>query len=126
MKTRSVPAAQLQVASGGVLLGRLAQLTLNGYRVLLSPLILVAAGPACRFEPTCSAYAHEAIGRFGLLRGSWLALRRLARCRPGGGWGYDPVVARCPTGEPRPTTTRTASSVKADGSLVGELGEGSG
>ena len=45
----------------------------------------------CRFQPTCSCYAIEALTRHGALRGSWLALRRLARCHPFGGAGFDPV-----------------------------------
>ncbi len=47
--------------------------------------------PACRFEPSCSRYAYTAIERHGALRGTWLAARRLARCQPWGGSGYDPV-----------------------------------
>ena len=46
---------------------------------------------ACRFEPTCSHYAYEAIDRHGAFRGGRLAIRRLSRCRPGGGSGFDPV-----------------------------------
>jgi putative membrane protein insertion efficiency factor len=61
------------------------------YRWLISPLLLATAGPACRFEPTCSEYAHQALATFGLGRGLYLTLRRLSRCRPMGGWGYDPV-----------------------------------
>ena len=57
------------------------------YQRLLSP----AFGVACRYEPSCSHYAHEAIERHGARRGLALAARRLARCRPGGGNGYDPV-----------------------------------
>lgn len=57
------------------------------YQVAISP----AIGPACRFEPTCSRYAYEAIERHGLGRGLWLGVRRLVRCRPGGSSGYDPV-----------------------------------
>jgi len=46
---------------------------------------------SCRFQPTCSQYAHVAIERYGAARGGWLALKRLGRCRPFGGQGWDPV-----------------------------------
>lgn len=59
------------------------------YRAAVSPLL----PPACRYTPTCSRYAEEAIGRFGPARGAWLALRRLLRCHPWGGRGWDPVPA---------------------------------
>jgi putative membrane protein insertion efficiency factor len=61
------------------------------YRAVVSPLITSSIGPACRFEPTCSVYAREAIHRHGIIAGGWLATGRLARCRPAGGWGHDPV-----------------------------------
>ena len=57
------------------------------YRFGISPLI----GPHCRFRPTCSSYAVTALRRFGPLRGSWLAARRLACCHPWHPGGYDPV-----------------------------------
>ena len=57
------------------------------YRRLVSPWV----GPACRYLPTCSQYASEAVERYGIARGGWMALRRLLRCRPFGGSGYDPV-----------------------------------
>jgi putative membrane protein insertion efficiency factor len=47
--------------------------------------------PSCRYTPTCSAYAQEAIEKYGAAKGAWLALRRLLRCHPFGGKGYDPV-----------------------------------
>ncbi|MDF1701669.1 MAG: membrane protein insertion efficiency factor YidD [Planctomycetota bacterium] len=62
-------------------------LLLRGYQAVLSPLIPAA----CRFEPTCSQYAVEAITRHGPLRGLWLTAGRLLRCRPGGGGGHDPI-----------------------------------
>ena len=63
---------------------------LSVYKILLSPLF---AG-SCRFLPSCSEYAREAVLRFGAVRGSMLALRRLARCHPLGSHGFDPVPAR--------------------------------
>lgn len=57
------------------------------YRGLVSPVL----PGSCRFQPTCSAYALEAVRRFGALRGGFLAARRLARCHPWGGFGCDPV-----------------------------------
>jgi len=48
-------------------------------------------GPSCRYLPTCSAYAIEALERHGAIRGGWLAVKRLLRCHPWGGHGYDPV-----------------------------------
>ena len=60
---------------------------LRAYKAWISPLL----PPACRYEPSCSRYAMEAIDRHGLRRGGWLALGRLGRCNPWGGSGYDPV-----------------------------------
>ncbi|MEW5908208.1 MAG: membrane protein insertion efficiency factor YidD [Thermodesulfobacteriota bacterium] len=57
------------------------------YQYTLSPVL----GPACRFYPSCSSYAHEAISRFGVLSGSILALKRILRCHPFSSGGFDPV-----------------------------------
>jgi hypothetical protein len=73
---------------------------LRAYRYAISP----ALGPACRFEPTCSVYAQEAIERFGALRGSVLTLRRILRCHPFAPGGLDPVPL------PAPTAFRTHST----------------
>jgi uncharacterized protein len=60
---------------------------LRAYRLLISPLY----GQVCRYHPSCSAYALDAVTVHGSLRGSWLAARRLARCHPWAAGGYDPV-----------------------------------
>jgi uncharacterized protein len=69
---------------------RLIVLLLRGYRYAISPLY----GQVCRYHPTCSAYALEAVTEHGGLRGSWLALRRIARCHPWAAGGVDPVPPR--------------------------------
>lgn len=61
------------------------------YRYAISPLL----GPHCRYRPSCSAYALEALTQHGALRGSGFAIRRICRCHPWGGSGYDPVPPRC-------------------------------
>jgi uncharacterized protein len=65
---------------------------IRGYQLLLSPLL----GNNCRFHPTCSEYAIEAIRAHGAARGLWLAVRRIGRCHPWGGAGHDPVPPRRP------------------------------
>ncbi len=60
---------------------------LSFYKAAVSPLL----PPSCRFVPTCSAYAREAIERYGALRGSWMSMRRVLRCHPFHPGGYDPV-----------------------------------
>ncbi|MCP5372168.1 MAG: membrane protein insertion efficiency factor YidD [Hyphomicrobiales bacterium] len=67
---------------------------IRGYQLLISPML----PGSCRYQPTCSQYALEAVARHGALAGTWLAVKRLARCHPWGGWGYDPV----PGGEAAP------------------------
>jgi putative membrane protein insertion efficiency factor len=74
-------------SSGGVPVVRFLIVLIAGYRYVLSPLL----GRSCRFFPSCSEYAMEALERHGALRGSWLAARRVARCHPWHPGGYDPV-----------------------------------
>ena len=72
-------------------------LFIRAYQVVLSPHL----GCCCRFEPSCSNYAIEALHVHGPFRGAWLAARRLARCHPFGPSGFDPVP---PKSQPRPST----------------------
>jgi putative membrane protein insertion efficiency factor len=63
------------------------RVAIRAWQLLLAPVL----PPSCRYLPSCSHYAEEAIARHGALRGSWLALHRVCRCHPWGGSGYDPV-----------------------------------
>jgi uncharacterized protein len=67
-------------------------LPVRAYRLFLSPWV----GHGCRFQPTCSAYALVALETHGGLRGGWLSARRICRCNPWGGSGYDPVPGTDP------------------------------
>jgi putative membrane protein insertion efficiency factor len=65
----------------------IAEWLIRGYQCAISPLL----GPRCRFHPTCSQYALQAIHRHGTLRGGWLAMKRIGRCHPWHPGGFDPV-----------------------------------
>ena len=69
------------------LLEKLLLFTIRFYQLAISPFL----PPSCRFTPTCSQYAVKAIHKYGPFKGLWLAIKRILRCRPGGGSGYDPV-----------------------------------
>ncbi|MCY4152967.1 MAG: membrane protein insertion efficiency factor YidD [Aestuariivita sp.] len=72
------------------LAARILAVPVHLYRLVLSPWV----GFNCRYQPTCSAYALESLKRHGAIKGSWLALKRIGRCHPWGGCGYDPVPER--------------------------------
>ncbi|MBT8489398.1 MAG: membrane protein insertion efficiency factor YidD [Gemmatimonadetes bacterium] len=80
---------------------------------------------SCRYHPTCSAYANEAIRRYGSFRGVYMSARRLARCHPWGGHGYDPVPQRLggpgpgAEGDEEPTLERTQSTSRIDRVMAG-------
>lgn len=69
------------------MISQLLRLAVRGYRFFISPLL----PPSCRFYPSCSEYAEEALSRHGALRGGWLTARRICRCGPWQTGGYDPV-----------------------------------
>ncbi|MCG7493448.1 membrane protein insertion efficiency factor YidD [Thalassobius sp. Cn5-15] len=84
-------------------LAHIAALPVHFYRLVISPWL----GSNCRYQPTCSAYALEALEKHGAFKGSWLALRRIGRCHPLGSSGYDPVPeptgkGGCETGDDQP------------------------
>ncbi len=67
---------------------RLALILIRAYQYIISPML----GPGCRFYPSCSEYAYQAVERYGLLKGSFLSLKRILRCHPFHPGGIDPVV----------------------------------
>jgi len=69
------------------MIARVLRLLVRGYRYFVSPLL----PPSCRFHPSCSEYAEEALRRHGALRGGWLSVRRVCRCGPWSHGGHDPV-----------------------------------
>jgi uncharacterized protein len=85
--------------AGATLYERGVRLAHRGYKLTLSPLI----GQSCRFLPTCSDYGRDALIAHGPVRGGWLTVRRLCRCHPFGGSGYDPV----PPQDARPAKTKS-------------------
>ena len=81
------PVASNSSVSPISLLARGVRLAIRGYQLTIAPLL----GPRCRFHPSCSHYAHEALGSHGLVHGLWLGLRRIGRCHPLHEGGFDPV-----------------------------------
>jgi hypothetical protein len=75
------------LGNGGGTMDKILIGLVRGYQLLLSPLV----GHNCRFQPTCSHYMIEAIQRFGVMRGTWLGIRRISRCHPWHEGGIDPV-----------------------------------
>ena len=84
---------------------------LRAYKWAISPML----PPACRYVPTCSEYAMEAVERYGALRGGWMAFARILRCHPFVRGGYDPVV------KPRPTSSDQRPTTISDRALQGNL-----
>lgn len=72
------------------ILKKLLILPIRFYQLAISPIL----GPSCRYEPTCSHYMIQAIEEWGVFKGTWMGLKRIARCHPWGGHGYDPVPKR--------------------------------
>ncbi len=69
------------------MLGKLFVMLIKAYKIMLSPYLPAS----CRYNPTCSSYGIEALTKHGAIKGGWLTLKRISRCHPWGGHGYDPV-----------------------------------
>jgi putative membrane protein insertion efficiency factor len=79
-------------------LAHILALPVRAYRLIFSPWV----GHNCRYQPTCSAYALEALEKHGAIKGAWLAARRIGRCHPWGSEGYDPVPGPSRSGPDSP------------------------
>lgn len=100
------------------MLGRILIGVVRFYQAAISPL----SPASCRYTPTCSSYAIEAITRHGSVKGSWLALRRICRCHPWGGVGYDPVPeapSRSKIDDDHGDAARSRSVARTDRVMVG-------
>lgn len=91
-------------------IGKIIQGAIRAYQLLVVP-VLPAGG--CRFHPSCSNYAHQAIGRHGAVMGGWLALKRILRCHPWGTPGVDEVPPRAGAAEPEARTDADAARCPA-------------
>jgi uncharacterized protein len=82
---------------------RVLTLAIRAYQLTISPALTFLFGPACgcRFTPTCSQYAMDAVRAHGALAGSWLAVKRICRCHPWGGCGHDPAPVKAESGGPK-------------------------
>ena len=78
---------------GDITLKRVIRILIRFYQKFLNPVLKLLGGPnsGCRYQPTCSNYFLQAVETHGSMRGSWLGVRRIFRCHPWGGYGYDPV-----------------------------------
>ena len=92
--------------------GRAVRLAFRLYKSLLSPVLHAISPSRCLYLPTCSEYAYTAVSRFGWVRGSWLALRRLTRCHPWGKGGLDPVPERASPALPRAARPDSSGDVQ--------------
>jgi uncharacterized protein len=114
--TSTVPSTQPEARRRPSAAAWLLIVLLNGYRRFVSPLL----GPRCRFYPSCSAYALEAVQVHGALRGSWLTVRRLSRCHPFHAGGLDPVPApkrrAGPAEEAKPRRAGRQCAIRSQGS----------
>ncbi len=89
-------------------LAHIMRFAILGYRYTLSAFL----GRGCRFRPTCSEYALEAIGSHGAIMGGWLALKRIGRCHPWGGSGFDPVPETCERSGTHPSAIAPSTEEK--------------
>ena len=76
-------------------LRKFATLPVYIYKWTISPLLNSMFGPSCRYEPSCSTYMVDAIMEWGVFKGGWMGIKRIARCNPWGGFGPDPVPKKC-------------------------------